>query len=423
MTFLDNIKYAYINLKNNKLRSVMTMLGIIIGIGSVIAIVTVGNSITGSVNDSLKEMGGQNIQITIDSKDSYDFYNSSTDDYEYIESSVSPTDDDYMSLEMIADYQKTFKDSIEEISYSKQFMDITLTNKVKSAKVSVKGISLGYKTINKLTLKAGRWFTDEDMDKNRMVCLVNEDFVKSYFGNSKYDKAISKALSIEIGGQVLDFTIVGVYHYSSNNYMISDNELYIPVTTGIQCTGSKNTFSSIMVCPKDDIDVTKFTKQSDAYWKSYYLQNPRADARIYSDEEYTKSLNETMSSIQLGIGAIAAISLLVGGIGVMNIMMVSVTERTKEIGIRMALGAKRKEILLQFVTEAMLICLIGGILGILVGVGLGMVAANIMNYPARPSLPAILIAVGFSMFIGVFFGYYPAKKASNLDPIESLRYE
>ena len=136
-----------------------------------------------------------------------------------------------------------------------------------------------------------------------------------------------------------------------------------------------------------------------------------------------KSVNKMTENIKLGISAIAAISLLVGGIGVMNIMMVSVTERTREIGVRMALGAKARTILFQFIVEAIIVCLIGGMIGVLAGIALGSAGASMMGYPARPSLWAALGAVVFSMSIGVFFGYYPAKKAAQLDPIEALRYE
>ena len=135
------------------------------------------------------------------------------------------------------------------------------------------------------------------------------------------------------------------------------------------------------------------------------------------------SMTSMMSTVSLGISAIAALSLLVGGIGVMNIMMVSVTERTREIGTRKALGAPASAIRMQFITESVILCLIGGFIGIVLGLALGTVLSNVVGYAAKPSIAAILIAVGFSMAIGVFFGYYPANKAAKLDPIEALRYE
>ena len=401
----------------------MTMLGIIIGIGSVIAIVTVGDSMTSSINAELKESGGENITVMVDSKDSYDYLNDSDEDYYYDYDSVStPTEDDYMTLDEIEEFQEKFQDQIADISLSKDEGNQTLNNKVKSASTDIVGINTGYQTVEKLIVDAGRLLEQNDMTKARHYCIVSQTFVKSYFGNTKYEKAVSQTISIEIGGQIQDFLIVGVYHKQSSYYS-DETKVLIPLNTVVKLTNSKASFSSFIIKPKDDADVTKLSKQVDAYWKSFYLQNTVADARIYNDAQYTKELNQTMDQVKLGIGAIAAISLLVGGIGVMNIMMVSVTERTREIGIRMALGAKQFEILLQFISEAILICLIGGVFGIILGVGIGIAVANAMNYPATPSISAVLVAVGFSMAIGVFFGYYPAKKASNLDPIESLRYE
>ena len=135
------------------------------------------------------------------------------------------------------------------------------------------------------------------------------------------------------------------------------------------------------------------------------------------------TMAEMMSTVKLAVAAIASISLLVGGIGVMNIMLVSITERTREIGVRKALGARNSAIRVQFITEAVVICLVGGVLGVALGIGLGAAGANLLGYAARPTVSSILLAVGFSMAIGVFFGYYPAGKAAKMDPIEALRYE
>ena len=171
------------------------------------------------------------------------------------------------------------------------------------------------------------------------------------------------------------------------------------------------------------VDVTSFVNTVGDFFASYYTYNDSWTVSASSISNLVESMTEMLNTVSLGISAIAAISLLVGGIGVMNIMMVSVTERTREIGTRKALGAPAAAIRMQFITESVILCLIGGIAGILLGLALGAGLSKAVGYAARPSLTAIVVAVGFSMAIGVFFGYYPANKAAKLDPIEALRYE
>ena len=161
----------------------------------------------------------------------------------------------------------------------------------------------------------------------------------------------------------------------------------------------------------------------ESYFQRYYQNNTRFIIAAMSMESMLGTMTTMLGTVQLAIGAIAAISLLVGGIGVMNIMLVSVTERTREIGTRKALGARNSAIRFQFVVESIIICLIGGVIGILLGLGMGAGGSMLLGFPAAASGPIILIAVAFSMLIGVFFGYYPANKAAKLDPIEALRYE
>ena len=169
--------------------------------------------------------------------------------------------------------------------------------------------------------------------------------------------------------------------------------------------------------------VSAFAQELEAFFLSYYAANEDYEIAATTMESMTESMNDMIQTVSAAIAFIAGISLLVGGIGVMNIMLVSITERTREIGTRKALGAKNSFIRLQFIIESMILCLVGGCLGILLGFGLGAVAATMLGYSASAPVAAILIAVGFSMTIGLFFGYYPANKAAKLDPIEALRYE
>ncbi|MPN42088.1 putative ABC transporter permease YknZ [bioreactor metagenome] len=203
----------------------------------------------------------------------------------------------------------------------------------------------------------------------------------------------------------------------------SGTKAYIPYSLAYQIQDSSIGFKNLTVVPREEVDAKEFLISTSAYFESYYVSNEKITAVTSSMASMLKSMNKMLDQIKLGIGGVAAISLLVGGIGVMNIMMVSVTERTREIGIRMALGAKGSIIRFQFLVEAMMVSLCGGIIGIVMGLSIGAIVANVMKYQAKPSLFVILSSVLFSLAIGMFFGYMPANKASQLDPIEALRYE
>ena len=200
-------------------------------------------------------------------------------------------------------------------------------------------------------------------------------------------------------------------------------DLYIPMETARKLGNQSPGYQNFTVVTSTDADTTVFLEEVEDFFASFYTRNESWTVTASSMETLVEEMTEMLDSVKLAIAAIAAISLLVGGIGVMNIMLVSITERTREIGTRKALGARQSAILLQFITEAVVICLVGGALGVALGVGLGSLGASLLGYAAKPSPAAILLAVGFSMAIGVFFGYYPARKAARMDPIEALRYE
>jgi putative ABC transport system permease protein len=178
-----------------------------------------------------------------------------------------------------------------------------------------------------------------------------------------------------------------------------------------------------VVTKADITDVDAFATQIETYMSQYYLENDDYEISTSTMTSMMESMNDMISTVSLAIAFIAGISLLVGGIGVMNIMLVSITERTREIGTRKALGAKNSSIRLQFIIESVILCLVGGILGIILGFALGAIASNILGYSASVPVMSVIVSVGFSMIIGVFFGYYPANKAAKMNPIEALRYE
>ena len=260
---------------------------------------------------------------------------------------------------------------------------------------------------------------------------MSEKFVEQAIGGTAQD-AIGKAVTLTINKDLYTFYIEGVYRYTEDSYSsmfgsTSDDDIqtdiYIPLDVARTITGIASGYQSFTVVAANGVDVTSFVNTVGDFFASYYTYNDSWTVSASSISNLVESMTEMLNTVSLGISAIAAISLLVGGIGVMNIMMVSVTERTREIGTRKALGAPASAIRMQFITESVILCLIGGFIGIVLGLALGTVLSNVVGYAAKPSIAAILIAVGFSMAIGVFFGYYPANKAAKLDPIEALRYE
>lgn len=243
---------------------------------------------------------------------------------------------------------------------------------------------------------------------------------------------ISFTVSVGQSNTLQTFYIVGVYKYTEDSYASmfgssSDDDIqttiYIPIRTAKAIAGAAEGWQSLTAVAAADADVSSFVNTVGDYFASYYTYNDSWTVSASSLSSLLDSMTEMLASVSLGISAIAAISLLVGGIGVMNIMMVSVTERTREIGTRKALGAPGSAIRMQFITESVILCLIGGAIGIALGIAAGLGLSAAMQVSGKPSLASILVAFGFSMAIGVFFGYYPANKAARLDPIEALRYE
>ena len=436
MQLFENIGMALTSVRSNKMRSLLTMLGIIIGIAAVIAIETVGNSMTGSVMDSMSGMGASNISVTVTQKSSSSTSGTSQGVRLRRFMDSQPSDSDLITQDMMDDFMATFPTQVDHIELSQQVGDGTIAkygDPTTTIKTSVSGANAA--TLENLVADSqilyGRWLDDEK-DAGRRVACVSEKFVEQAVGGTAQE-AIGKAVTLTINKNLYTFYIQGVYKYTEDNYSSmfggSDDDsiqtnFYIPLDVAKSIAGAGAGYQSITVVANGgSVNVTTFVDTVGDFFASYYTRNDSWTASASSLASLLDSMSEMMSTISLGISAIAALSLLVGGIGVMNIMMVSVTERTREIGTRKALGAPASAIRMQFITESVILCLIGGAIGIVLGLGLGAALSKAVGYTARPSLAAIVIAVGFSMAIGVFFGYYPANKAAKLDPIEALRYE
>lgn len=414
MLILENIRLSLSSLRMNKMRSFLTMLGIIIGIGSVIAIMTVSSSLTSSISSSFDELGASNVTVGLQQTD---------------DSDGNMEESDRISDEMLEALKSAFPTQISALSVSETLSSGTVVDGALYANVNVIGINTDYYEANDMTLLAGRRIKEADLEGEKRVIMVSDKVVDNMF-DGDLETALWQEIKIEMSSKYYSYYIIGVYEYDSSTSFSSSSETdvtttaYIPITTAKAQAHSDAGYTQFTVVTTSEVDeVSTFAELVEMFFSSYYRENTDYEISTTTMESLTESMNEMIQTVSIAIAFIAGISLLVGGIGVMNIMLVSITERTKEIGTRKALGAKNSSIRIQFIIESMVLCMIGGILGILVGVGLGAIAASVLGFSATAPIGAILIAVGFSMIIGVFFGYYPANKAAKLNPIDALRYE
>ena len=425
MELTECLRLAAEGLRTNKMRAILTMLGIIIGIAAVIGILTVGNGLSGEITGTMSTMGASSITVSLqEKKPDYDF-----SDVSSMMSVSGPADADLISLDMIEEMKERYGDEISAVSLTQSLGSGQAKDGRLYANVSLSGVNEGYFTANDIDLTAGRLIRDKDDEGQRMVAVVSDRLVKNMFGGRVKD-AVGEELSVEANGESYRFRIIGVYKYEASAFsfsMAADKDvsttLYLPLSTARRLSGAPEGFSYFSVQADKDHDSAAVARELSDFLNRYYKNNEDYGVFALSMESMIETVNSMMDKLSIAISVIAAISLLVGGIGVMNIMLVSVTERTREIGTRKALGATNGNIRLQFVVESAIICLIGGAIGILLGGILGYVGSSLLDAPSLPKFSSIALAVGFSLAVGIFFGYYPANKAAKLDPIEALRYE
>lgn len=428
MIIYENIRLALSSLKANKMRALLTMLGIIIGIASVIAIMTVGNSMTTTVTDSMSAMGANNVTVGLQQKTSEEETTEEGMEFGGPRRMKTADEDDYFTLEMLENYCEKYADSITAISASENLGNGQVIDGSLYANVSVSGVSLGYFMANDMTMLTGRYFSESEMEDGAKVILVSDKVADNLFEEDN-EKAVGSIIQINVNDKYYNFTVVGVYEYEESMMGFSDStdydvmtNAYIPLRT-VQELNHSEGYSQFTVVTASGVDADDFAERTESFFASYYRNNKDFEPSAYSMASMVETMSDMMSTITTAISVIAGIALLVGGIGVMNIMLVSITERTREIGTRKALGAPNSSIRLQFIVESIVICMIGGIIGIILGVAAGIGASKALGTVAAPSMESIVISLSFSMGIGVFFGYYPANKAAKMDPIDALRYE
>lgn len=407
MNFYESIKIAGNAIRANKMRSLLTMLGIIIGIASVISVIAIGNAGQSAINAEFEMFGVDRMMI-------YHNWNDTMLSRDYI------TFDDIETMKTV--FSKEIKAISPSLDERFTVSQKTVLKKQQALAVSAKGVNEDYHHIEKIELAYGRFMRSIDVKEHKNVVVIGDKLANEVFGKSD---VVGEQITFNYNGQNLVFTIIGVQVPPKNSILSGFNQghsVYVPYTVIKRLTNASDIvyFSEFSVFPEvNKADIQERIPQ----WLAQKHETKPSTYTVYSAESEMSMINNVTGMITAVISAIAAISLLVGGIGVMNIMLVSVTERTREIGIRKALGARRKDILSQFLVESVIISLIGGVIGTIIGAGIASLVASYLKMPPIVPLNAVAIAWAFSAGVGIFFGIYPANKAAKLDPIEALRYE
>lgn len=405
MKLLNLIKLAIRALQRNKLRALLTMLGIIIGVASVITMMSIGEGSKQSINASLASMGSNMITI-------------------------QPYSNEPGGPRMMGSSLKTL--TIKDVEALEKAPDIALISPLASSSgqaitgannwpTTIQGVSPDYLDIRKVVVKEGIMFSEQDVRASAKVCLLGKTVVDNLFPNG--DDPIGKIIRF---GKI-PFQVIGVLvpKGTSNFGQDQDDIIIAPYTTVQKRILSTIYFGSIYASAiREDASDVAVTEITSILRETHHLRdNQDNDFQVRTQAELMTMMNSTSSMMTALLTAVASISLLIGGIGIMNIMYVSVTERTREIGLRMSIGARGIDILLQFLIEAVMISITGGIIGVLLGMTAAIVIPSMLNWPTVISEFSIVISFLVCAITGIFFGYYPALKASRLDPIEALHYE
>ncbi|MGG5742145.1 ABC transporter permease [Bacillus cereus group sp. IBL03679] len=399
MSLLDSMKIALSSILAHKLRSALTMLGIIIGVGSIITVVAIGQGGEAALKSQFVGSGNQTVPI---------HYSPDINDSFGMDMPEAPkiTEEDIFELKKIPEISH-----IVTTNSSMESLDI----EDKKEMVNITGLDNEYFTVNKVKVLKGRSLQESDVDQGNNVVMISKQMEDKVF---KDVNPVGKI--IEMKGQPMQ--IIGVYQ-SDNEFMgMGSSEALIPISLWPTLYG-KDEIQNISVQAKNVDNLEKAGKKAADVLNSRKPSDATGKYEVMNLKEIQEGISTMTNIMTMIISGIAGISLIVGGIGVMNIMLVSVTERTREIGVRKALGATRSKILLQFLIEAVMLTLLGGLIGIGLGYGGAYIVSTFAKWPPLVSWEVVVGGLLFSMTLGIIFGLIPANKAAKLDPIEALRYE
>ncbi len=402
--YKESFLMAWASLIANKLRSLLTMLGIIIGVAAVIALVSIGNGVKQDIENSISSLGS-NLLVVLPGAPRTPGARSSQGSMKSLK---------------ISDYEAIAK--LEGVKAASPMTNgsYVVIYQNKNWTTSVAGVNSNFQDVNNWTMTSGRFFSDKNVQNRERVAVVGQTVVKNLFAD---EDPVGK----EIRVKNIPFRVIGVLKSKGNGTMGNDQDdtVLIPYTTSMERVEGIDYLRRVYVVAKDDESIDRLQADIENLLRvRHNIKDTNLDDfNIQNMKSIMETVAQTTGTFTLFLGAVAAISLVVGGIGIMNIMLVSVTERTREIGVRKALGATYSVIVTQFLIEAVVISLMGGFIGIAFGIGASKVIGMVSGMSTIVSVPTIIMSFAFSMAIGLIFGIYPARKAAKLNPIDALHYE
>ena len=402
--YKESFLMAWASLIANKMRSILTMLGIIIGVAAVIALVSIGNGVKQDIQNSISSLGSNLLMVMPGAPRT---------------PGVRPTAGSMKSLK-VADYEAIAKlDGVKAVSPMTNGAYVVIYQN-KNWTTSVSGVNANYLDVNNWTMKSGRFLSNKNIQNRERVAVVGKTVAKNLFGDED-------PVGAEIRVKNIPFRVIGVLNSKGSGAMGNDQDdmVIIPYTTAMERVDGIDYLRMLYVVAKDENGIDRLQSDIENLLRVRHgiKDTNLDDFNIQNMNSIMETMEETTGTLTLFLGAVAAISLVVGGIGIMNIMLVSVTERTREIGIRKALGATYFVIVTQFLIEAVVISLMGGLIGIALGIGASKLISLASGMSTVISVPTIVLSFAFSMAIGLVFGIYPARKAAKLITIDALHYE